>query len=1776
MATGDVKFFEQHFLFSNRLVQIILRLRSNDNSKKQYLPISIIFCYFIPMTSSLMKLLYVHFKLDYELLANEDELNIMKQYTKRSKLYVYLIIVLINLYIISITFPSIINVFLHMSGSWDDIHLTLPFPVNNVLNTGLTYYTLLIYQTLVLFIVGVIGSICYSMYWVMIQHVCSQFSVIIWKMQQPFKNDQRHIENNWCSGTIEEEWNWMIDLIQCYTRVTELIDLINDYCKMTYLIAISISMLLVFFNFLYMFQLSTVLQSASETINCCIYMAGSVSTIYISLYVGQLVIDHSNDAFVEMCQIPFYMLSIKTQKLLLLLLTRSMIQSEISIGGIYVASHETFAGVINTKSILICYGLLQHVINRNDFTMMEIYYTDYNVKLLLAHIKIDYESVTDNEEIQIMEKYTNQSKYYSYIIVDNNDISGNNTNPCFQPIFLGYDTTHMWSVSDLEILNISSIIDNLRIVIECVIHLVTSLFVTYITFYTGQMLINHSDDTVKELCNIPFYDLSIKTQKLLLFALTRSMKHCELSIGGIFIANLEIFSDVLLMNPKDDKFNIRQPFNSNQNEIENIWIFTTPKEENNWMIGLIKIYTRITKCSIPFYNLTIKTQKLLLFVLTRSMKLSQLSIGDVFVATNEIFASLYQCFIVDLDSQSSYNLLQNTLASYGISCTFGAVNLQLSTVKDLVLYVKHDYENLIDENELKITKTYTKMTKIYITIFVGYIILYGILMTTPTYISIFLYMHKSFDSVNIPYVSPVNNNYPEYLRYGLIICQIIALYILLILTCDPDHCSFKIRQPFANEKYIEKNWDNQTNEEESEWLINIIRRYTRVTKCQVPIYLLSKNNQKLLLLITMRSMKPSELSIGDLFSVSHEIFAGVFNPALIFFFHRLQVFLRHLYCTTVKEQLRRPALKEDTSAHLYQISQITMDSQSIYSLLQKILAALAISCSFGAVNLKLSTIRDLVSYIEYDYENFLDENDLKTSEKYTEITRFYIIILVGSIILYGILMTTPTVLSIFLYMYRSLDSVDIQYIFPVNSNYSGFLCYGLLMLQIIALFTAITITCEPYHCSSKIRQPFAKMMYIEKNWGNKTNQEESEWIINIIKKYTRVTKCQVPIYRLAKENQKLLLLITMRSSRPSELSIGGLFSASHEIFAEFYQFYVLNMDFQSTLTTLPTMIIVLGVNCTFIAANLQFKVSQYCMAYLKYDYERIWDEDELCILETYTKLTKIYTFFFVGFTMAYYISMTTPSILGALMHIFGFSENMNLTLPFFILELQVILQKDTNTILECFATVFETVFVVYINFYFGQMLIDHSNGAFEELCQVPFYILSKKNQKLLLLLTMRSMKPCELSIGGLFSASHEIFAGLYQISQITMDSQSIYILLQNILAALAISCSFGAVNLKLSTIRDLVSYIEYDYENLLDENDLKTSEKYTKITRFYIIILTGSIILYGILMTTPTVLSIFLYMYTSLDSVNIQYIFPVNSNNSGFLRYGLLMLQIIALFTVLIIACVIYATYLEPYHCSFKIRHPFTKEECIVKNWDNQINKKESEWIINIIKKYTRVTKYVNLINKVSRNVYIIGIILCMIMIFFDILYILELPVVIQKSTSKILECFLLIFVSIFIIYINFYFGQMLIDHSNRAFEELPFDNVNIPYVFPVNTNYSGFLRCSLLMCQIIALFTDSNHCSFKIRQPFTKEECIVKNWNNQTNKKESEWIINIIRRYTRVTKCQVPIYTLAKKNQKLLLLITMRSSRPSELSIGGLFSASHEIFAEVCNNKLLLINKFF
>lgn len=61
----------------------------------------------------------------------------------------------------------------------DNDQLTLPISINNDLSTW-SYYSLLIYQVIVIYLLLTIASACFLSYWASIQHACSQFSIIMY------------------------------------------------------------------------------------------------------------------------------------------------------------------------------------------------------------------------------------------------------------------------------------------------------------------------------------------------------------------------------------------------------------------------------------------------------------------------------------------------------------------------------------------------------------------------------------------------------------------------------------------------------------------------------------------------------------------------------------------------------------------------------------------------------------------------------------------------------------------------------------------------------------------------------------------------------------------------------------------------------------------------------------------------------------------------------------------------------------------------------------------------------------------------------------------------------------------------------------------------------------------------------------------------------------------------------------------------------------------------------------------------------------------------------------------------------------------------------------------------------------------------------------------------------------------------------------------------------------------------------------------------------------
>lgn len=56
------------------------------------------------------------------------------------------------------------------------------------------------------------------------------------------------------------------------------------------------------------------------------------------------------------------------------------------------------------------------------------------------------------------------------------------------------------------------------------------------------------------------------------------------------------------------------------------------------------------------------------------------------------------------------------------------------------------------------------------------------------------------------------------------------MLLLSILFFHYIHCRFKIRQPFNEQKSKEKDSYNITYEEEWEWIVDIIKRYTTITE----------------------------------------------------------------------------------------------------------------------------------------------------------------------------------------------------------------------------------------------------------------------------------------------------------------------------------------------------------------------------------------------------------------------------------------------------------------------------------------------------------------------------------------------------------------------------------------------------------------------------------------------------------------------------------------------------------------------------------------------------------------------------------------------------------------------------------------------------------------------------------------------------------------------------------------------------------------------------------
>ncbi|XP_047370003.1 uncharacterized protein LOC124957210 [Vespa velutina] len=193
------------------------------------------------------------------------------------------------------------------------------------------YYFILIIEYVIIIIVCMVGIANYSMFIAIIQHACALFDIVEWRVNERFKKKSHNFYYAISNNELNEENEWIIGIIEFYKNAIKFVDLLKSFYETIHL-----------FEELLIFVFSFTLNK-TEGLTKLFYVIGSFFVIYVYFYLAQKLIDHNTNVFLIFCEIPFYSLSLKTQKLLPLLIMKSMRQCSLSLTSAIVVSHDLLA-----------------------------------------------------------------------------------------------------------------------------------------------------------------------------------------------------------------------------------------------------------------------------------------------------------------------------------------------------------------------------------------------------------------------------------------------------------------------------------------------------------------------------------------------------------------------------------------------------------------------------------------------------------------------------------------------------------------------------------------------------------------------------------------------------------------------------------------------------------------------------------------------------------------------------------------------------------------------------------------------------------------------------------------------------------------------------------------------------------------------------------------------------------------------------------------------------------------------------------------------------------------------------------------------------------------------------------------------------------------------------------------------------------------------------------------------------------------------------------------
>ncbi|KAL2750437.1 odorant receptor 46a-like isoform X1 [Vespula maculifrons] len=272
--------------------------------------------------------------------------------------------------------------------------------------------------------------------------------------------------------------------------------------------------------------------------------------------------------------------------------------------------------------------------------------------------------------------------------------------------------------------------------------------------------------------------------------------------------------------------------------------------------------------------------------------------------------------------------------------------------------------------------------------------------------------------------------------------------------------------------------------------------------------------------------------------------------------------------------------------------------------------------------------------------------------------------------------------------------------------------------------------------------------------------------------------------------------------------------------------------------------------------------------------------------------------------------------------------------------------------------------------------------------------------------------------------------------------------------------------------KKLCDHVIFDCNHLSNKEEIIIMRKYAKENKRFTVGIALIFYFYIIILTSPSVSHIFLYITDETNDT--QLILPVAIDTLLLdirLFYLIFSIQLFILWVITTVAIVNYATFLlcVTHACAllsiiiFKIDQPLKKNSHKLSyDWSSTATYDTYNWIKDIVNHHVNVTEFIDLLNLLCEQIYLIQMMLGTLCFTTDYIYISDLI----KNINEAILCIIYIGGSVITIYLNCYIGQRLLDHSASLLENLY--QVSF-YEFPIKyqKDLSMLLMRSLKPCML-------------------------------------------------------------------------------------------------------------